>query len=62
MEPNDPQNTDAEIMCARCYQSFIWTAGEQQFYFDRGLAQPKYCKECREARKHEYATRQPNEN
>jgi len=42
---------DVELTCIECGNSFIWGAGEQCFYRDRGLSQPKRCPKCRELRK-----------
>jgi CxxC-x17-CxxC domain-containing protein len=39
---------DKQLTCVRCGVEFVFTAGEQQFYAERGLAsEPKRCKECR---------------
>lgn len=43
--------TDAILNCVQCKAEFIWTAGEQRFYMDRGLQEPKRCGPCRTARK-----------
>lgn len=43
---------DKTLICAECGNEFIWTAGEQEFYAERGFTnEPKRCKECRDARK-----------
>lgn len=43
---------DKVLICEECGKEFIWTAGEQEFYAERGFVnQPKRCKECRAARK-----------
>ncbi len=43
---------DKVLVCTECGKEFIWTAGEQEFFAERGLTnEPKRCKECREARK-----------
>ena len=42
---------DKTLTCADCSQPFIFSAGEQQFYQERGMSEPKRCKECRQARK-----------
>jgi CxxC-x17-CxxC domain-containing protein len=43
---------DREIACMDCSQSFVFTAGEQEFYERKGFKEePKRCKPCREARK-----------
>lgn len=42
---------DQQIACATCGRSFTWSAGEQQFYRERGLQAPRHCPDCREARR-----------
>lgn len=42
---------DGVLRCCDCQESFIWTAGEQAYYFSKGLSEPKRCKPCRELRK-----------
>ena len=43
---------DKVLVCADCGREFIWTAGEQEFYAERGFTnEPKRCPECRKARK-----------
>lgn len=42
---------DKTLTCADCSQPFTFSAGEQQFYQERGMSEPKRCKECRQARK-----------
>lgn len=40
---------DIEILCVDCESSFIWTAGEQTFFRDKGLENPpKRCKICKQ--------------
>ena len=44
--------SDQQITCAECSSVFVFSAAEQQFYTERGLASPpKRCKGCRQARK-----------
>ncbi len=43
--------TDATITCADCGQQFVFTAGEQEFYAQRGFSKPIRCSSCRAARK-----------
>jgi len=43
--------SDKQIQCADCQRTFTLTDGEQQFYQERGMTEPKRCKECRQARK-----------
>lgn len=43
---------DINLKCEDCGQSFVFTAGEQQFYAEKNFQnQPKRCKVCRDARK-----------
>jgi len=42
---------DRAIFCVDCGQEFIWTAGEQLFFHDKGLRnEPKRCKPCKHAK------------
>jgi CxxC-x17-CxxC domain-containing protein len=43
---------DKKLTCKECSKEFIWSAGEQQFYADKGLQNPpSRCPECRKKRK-----------
>src|SRR5437016_3250708 len=43
---------DRDMTCRDCGQPFIWTAGEQDFYAQRGFTnEPSRCPDCRRARK-----------
>ncbi|HEX5736791.1 MAG TPA: zinc-ribbon domain-containing protein [Blastocatellia bacterium] len=44
---------DRTLTCADCGQPFTFSAGEQQFFQERGMSEPKRCKACRQARKAE---------
>lgn len=45
---------DKTLTCTNCAQQFIWSAGEQEFYQQRGLQNPPgRCKDCRAARRAE---------
>ncbi len=47
----DAELEDKSILCIDCGNEFIWTAGEQKFYRDKGLENPpKRCKECKQAK------------
>ncbi len=39
------------LFCCDCNRPFVWTAGEQLFYYSKGLAPPKRCPQCRLKRK-----------
>ncbi len=41
---------DKTLTCRSCGRAFLFTAAEQAFYAEKGLAsQPRRCKECRRA-------------
>lgn len=43
---------DKKLVCKECGNEFIFTAGEQEFYAEKGfMNEPQRCKECRQARK-----------
>ena len=42
---------DKTITCADCGQPFTFSQGEQEFFEQRGMSEPKRCKECRAAKK-----------
>ncbi len=42
---------DKKITCKTCGNEFVFTAGEQEFYAQKGLQEPKNCKACRDAKK-----------
>lgn len=43
---------DRAITCLDCQQDFIFSAGEQEFFADKGLTnEPRRCKPCRTAKK-----------
>lgn len=43
---------DKTLVCQDCGNEFVFTAGEQEFYKEKGLDnEPKSCKECRNRRK-----------
>ena len=43
---------DKVLVCKDCGNEFVWTAGEQAFYAERGLQNaPARCRDCRQARK-----------
>lgn len=43
---------DKTLVCKDCGQEFTFTAGEQEFYAEKGFTnEPQRCKACRSARK-----------
>jgi predicted N-acetyltransferase YhbS len=44
--------TDKTLVCKDCGAEFVFTAGEQSFYAEKGFEnEPTRCKECRAAKK-----------
>ena len=42
---------DKTIVCKECGKEFVFTAGEQEFYAEKGFQnEPQRCRECRYAR------------
>lgn len=51
---------DKTLVCKDCGNEFVFTAGEQEFYAEKGFVnEPQRCKDCRNARK--TASRGPRE-
>lgn len=44
---------DKKIRCVECKAEFDFTEGEQEYYHDKQLNQPKRCDACRGRRKAE---------
>ena len=43
---------DKTLVCKDCGKEFIFSAGEQEFYKDRGFEnEPTRCRDCRDKRK-----------
>jgi len=43
---------DKTLTCKECGKEFVFTAGEQEFYAEKGFQnEPQRCKECRDKRK-----------
>lgn len=42
---------DKVIICKECGEEFTWTAGEQEYYKSRYLAEPKRCCNCRPSKR-----------
>ena len=51
---------DKTLVCKECGNEFVFTAGEQEFYAEKGFQnEPQRCKSCRDARKN--AAKAPKE-
>lgn len=45
---------DKTLVCRDCAETFLFTAGEQEFFREKGLLQePRRCPQCRSQRKEE---------
>ncbi len=43
---------DKTLVCKECGNEFVFTAGEQEFYAEKGFTnEPQRCKACRQAGK-----------
>ena len=56
--------TDKTLKCKDCGKEFVFTAGEQEFYKEKGFQnEPTRCADCRKARKSEkFGRRNNNDN
>jgi CxxC-x17-CxxC domain-containing protein len=53
---------DKSLTCRECGASFVFTAGEQAFFAEKGLLnEPQRCPACRAARRRERLGREPRE-
>jgi CxxC-x17-CxxC domain-containing protein len=47
---------DLRLTCQDCGADFVWSAGEQTFFADKGLThQPKRCKTCKTQKNHRFS-------
>ena len=54
--------TDKTLVCKECGQEFTFTAGEQEFYAEKGFTnEPQRCKACRDARKNNRRNGEPRQ-
>ncbi len=42
---------DKTIACCDCGREFDFSAGEQKFYHEKGLREPRRCQQCRRAKR-----------
>jgi len=42
---------DVTLQCIQCRKDFIFEAGEQAFYREKGFSEPKRCPTCRKQNK-----------
>jgi len=48
---------DKTLVCNDCGGEFVFTAGEQEFFAERGFSEPIRCKPCRDIRKSQKSER-----
>ena len=54
---------DKTLACRDCEAEFVFTAGEQEFYAEKGFQnEPTRCPDCRKARKNRPANGEPRES
>ncbi len=52
---------DKTLICKDCGAEFVFTAGEQEFYVEKGFTnEPQRCKACRDAKKRSMKDRDNN--
>ena len=57
-QPQDRMK-DKRLECVECASGFDFTAGEQLFYAERQLTEPRRCPACRRARKEQRSSTAP---
>lgn len=63
VKPEAPQKRKRKkkkIVCCDCGETFLFTGGEQKYYEERKLSEPKRCPACRQKRKELFKTFQKN--
>lgn len=50
-----------KIVCCDCGETFLFTGGEQKYYEERKLSEPKRCSACRQKRKELFRAIKKNE-
>jgi hypothetical protein len=51
MQDNTIHYNNKVIICVDCNIQFIFTEGEQKYYIEQRLAEPKRCPSCRRIRR-----------
>lgn len=59
-EPTEAvEYVDRELLCITCNEPFVFEAGEQKFFAEKGLTnEPRHCKPCRKKRRDAVAPRE----
>ena len=53
MSDENSEPVDKRIECRDCAETFVLTVVDQAFFKERGLAEPKRCRDCRKFRRRE---------
>lgn len=53
--------SDKRIACRECGAEFTFTVGEQEWFQERNLVEPKYCSDCRKKRKERMEAQKNND-
>ena len=47
----NPKLKNKNLRCVDCRMDFVFTVGEQRYFFSKGLSIPKRCPNCRQKRR-----------
>lgn len=50
-KPKKHKRKNKKLLCCECNAAFLFTGGEQKFYEDHNLSEPKRCPKCRKQNK-----------
>lgn len=59
--PKKHKRKKKKIVCCDCGETFLFTGGEQKYYEERKLSEPKRCPACRQKRKELFKALKKNE-
>ncbi len=59
--PKKHKRKKKKIVCCDCGETFLFTGGEQKYYEERKLSEPKRCPSCRQKRKELFKALKKNE-
>lgn len=59
--PKKHKRKQKKIACHDCKETFFFTGGEQKYYEERKLSEPKRCPACRQKRKELFKALKKNE-
>ena len=59
-KPKKHKRKNKKLLCCECNAAFLFTGGEQKFYEDHNLSEPKRCPKCRKQNKNKNKTKEFN--